>query len=154
MNTKWFLASSIADGNVNAEVEMFQAPSFGRWQSLFREVCRAISSSESISPPPLVAAITKFYQARVPGGIESEVYAAYRKVSEMYGLEPDKKLSNGGLFGRLVDLRNKIQAHGALQAHGCRVLAITGAVVHVVGADHRARKLLHQVALFIGALRR
>jgi tetratricopeptide (TPR) repeat protein len=115
VNTRWFLASSIADGNVNAELERFQSPAHGNWKDLFREVCRAISASDSVSPPPLVDAITKFYQARVPGGAESEVYAAYKKVSEMYGLQLDKKLTSRGLFERLVELRNKL-AHGAPQA--------------------------------------
>jgi tetratricopeptide (TPR) repeat protein len=115
VNTRWFLASSIADGNVNAELERFQSPAHGNWKDLFREVCRAISASDSVSPPPLVDAITKFYQAKVPGGAESEVYAAYKKVSEMYGLQLDKKLTSRRLFERLVELRNKF-AHGAPQA--------------------------------------
>ena len=115
VNTRWFLASNIADRNVNEEVEKFQDPSLGRWQSLFREVCRAISSSDSVSPPPLVDAIAKFYQARVPGGAQSEVYAAYKKVSEMYDLALENRLSSKGLFDRLGQLRNKF-AHGAPQA--------------------------------------
>ena len=44
-------------------------------------------------------------------------------------------------------------ADGAKQPDGCRGLAIARAVVHVVGADHGARELLHQIALFVGALR-
>ena len=45
-------------------------------------------------------------------------------------------------------------ADGALQSHGGRGLAVARAVVDVVGADDRARQLLHQVALFVGAFRR
>ena len=57
----------------------------------------------------------------------------------------------------LLDVRDGARvsavSHGALQAHRRRVLAVAGAVVDVVRADHRARKLLHQEALFVGALR-
>src|ERR1043165_6508821 len=130
VNTKWFLASNIDDGNVNEEVEAFQSPSVGRWQILFRELSRAITSSDSISPPPVVAEIARFYQAKVPGGTQSEVYEAYREVSEMYGLEPSKKLSNRGLFERLGELRNKIQAHGALQALSRTECAVVANSLH------------------------
>ena len=43
-------------------------------------------------------------------------------------------------------------ADGAREAHGGRGLAVARAVVDVVGADDGARQLLHQVALFVGAL--
>lgn len=51
----------IADENVSKQLEGFQSPSIGQWLGLFREVSRAISSSNSVSPPPLVSEITKFY---------------------------------------------------------------------------------------------
>src|SRR5262249_44801250 len=44
-------------------------------------------------------------------------------------------------------------ADGPEQARGRRRLAVARAVVDVVGADHRTRQLLHQVALLVGALR-
>jgi len=45
-------------------------------------------------------------------------------------------------------------AYGALQPHGCGVLAVARAVVDVVGADDGAGELLHEEALFVGALGR
>ncbi len=42
----------------------------------------------------------------------------------------------------------------AKEAHSCRRLAVAGAIVHIVRADDRARKLLHEVAFLIGAFRR
>ena len=45
-------------------------------------------------------------------------------------------------------------ADSALQAHGGGSLAVAAAVVDVVGADDLTSELLHQVRLFIGALRR
>ena len=58
----------------------------------------------------------------------------------------------------LLDVRDRAGvatvAHCSLQPHGRRVLAVAGAVVDVVCPNHSARELLHQEALFIGALRR
>src|ERR1039458_2791732 len=45
-------------------------------------------------------------------------------------------------------------SNGAKQADSCRRLAVTRAVVHVIGADDGAGELLHQVAFFVGAFRR
>ncbi len=42
----------------------------------------------------------------------------------------------------------------AKQPRGRRRLAIAGAVIDVIRTDHGARQFLHQIALFIGALRR
>ena len=58
----------------------------------------------------------------------------------------------------LLDVRDRARiaavADRAEQAHGRRRLAVARAVVDVVGADDRAGQLLHQVALFVRALRR
>src|SRR5436190_635061 len=40
------------------------------------------------------------------------------------------------------------------QTGGCRSLAVSRAVVHVVCADHGSRQFLHQVAFFVGAFGR
>ena len=45
-------------------------------------------------------------------------------------------------------------AHRAPKTSGGRRLAITGTIVDVISAYHRASQLLHQVTLFIGAFGR
>ena len=45
-------------------------------------------------------------------------------------------------------------AHGAEKPGGRGRLAIARTVIHIVGPDHRARQLLHQVAFLVRALRR
>ena len=55
----------------------------------------------------------------------------------------------------LLDIRDRTGiaavAHRSEKTGGCRRLAVTRAVVHVVGAGHRASQLLHQVTFFVGA---
>jgi hypothetical protein len=43
-------------------------------------------------------------------------------------------------------------ADGALKSHRRWVLTVAGAVIDIVGADHGARELLHEVTFFVGAL--
>ncbi len=42
-------------------------------------------------------------------------------------------------------------SNGSEESHGGWRLAVARTVIHVVGADHRAGQLLHQIALFIRA---
>src|SRR5271155_649494 len=45
-------------------------------------------------------------------------------------------------------------ADGAKKSDRRRSLAVTRAVIHIIGADNSAGQLLHQIALFVGALGR
>ena len=133
------------------------------WQAVLQDVARHRREPDQIGAGPRMQKYIRAPRHLVLAQVGDNQFLP-AKLMRALDARRQHRMALGGIAADdqhqlgLLDVGNRAGiatiANRSQQPRSCRGLAVARAVIHVIGADHGAGQLLHQVAFFVGALRR